>query len=240
MFSPSMMRYVTASLVSLKVLPSLTTFRRRDGRAQRAGAATTECYRDGMTAVPEWMRPPRPEGWYADDLDHLPEAPRHTELIDGALVFMMSPQRSWHARIVTALVVALTEQAPAGIEVEREMTIRLDERNRPEPDALVATAPYDANRTFYTPDQVLLVVEVVSPESAHRDRTVKLRKYAEAGIKVYWRIEDENEAPVVHAYELDEPTRSYAPTGIHRHAVRTSTPFTIDLDLDRLVPGRKS
>jgi Uma2 family endonuclease len=193
-----------------------------------------------MTAVPEWMRPPRIEGWYADDLDHLPQAPRHTELIDGALVFMMSPQRSWHARIVTALVVVLAEQAPAHIEVEREMTIRLDERNRPEPDALVATAPYDPDRTFYTPDQVLLVVEVVSPESAHRDRTVKLRKYAEAGLANYWRVEDENGSPVVHAYELDEPTRSYVATGIHRRELRTTTPFEIKLDLDRLVPGRKS
>lgn len=50
-----------------------------------------------MTAVPEWMRPPRPEGWYSEDLDELAEAPRHTELIDGALVFMLSPQRVWHA-----------------------------------------------------------------------------------------------------------------------------------------------
>lgn len=40
-----------------------------------------------MTALPDWMRPPRAEGWLAEDLDHLPEAPRHTELIDGALVF---------------------------------------------------------------------------------------------------------------------------------------------------------
>ncbi|PRY28286.1 Uma2 family endonuclease [Pseudosporangium ferrugineum] len=192
-----------------------------------------------MTAVPEWMRPPRLEGWFAEDLDHLPDAPRHTELIDGALVFMMSPQRSWHARTVTALVVALSEQAPAKIEVEREMTIRLDDRNRPEPDALVATAPYDPDRTFYTPDQVLLVVEVVSPESAHRDRNVKLRKYAEAGIANYWRVEDENGSPVVHAYELDAPTRSYVPTGIHRHELRTTTPFTIKLDLDGLVPGRR-
>jgi Uma2 family endonuclease len=193
-----------------------------------------------MTAVPEWMRPPRLEGWFADDLDHLPQAPRHTELIDGALVFMMSPQRSWHARIVTALVVALAEQAPAEIEVEREMTIRLDERNRPEPDLLVSTEPYDPDRTFYTPDQVLLVVEVVSPESAHRDRTVKLRKYAEAGITNYWRIEDDDAMPVVHAYELDGPTRAYAPTGIHRHELRSSQPFTIQLNLDGLVPGRKS
>jgi Uma2 family endonuclease len=199
-----------------------------------------DCYGDGMTAVPDWMRPPRLEGWYADDLDHLPEAPRHTELIDGALVFMMSPQRSWHARIVTALAFFLAEQAPGDIEVEREMTIRLDERNRPEPDLLVTTASYDPDRTFFTPDQVLLVVEVVSPESAHRDRTVKLRKYAEAGIRNYWRVEDEDAAPVVHAYELDGPTRSYAPIGIHRHELRSSTPFTIRLDLDKLVPGRKS
>jgi Uma2 family endonuclease len=194
-----------------------------------------------MTAVPEWMRPPRLEGWYADDLDHLPEAPRHTELIDGALVFMMSPQRAWHGRAVSGLLFALIEQAPAGVEVEREMTIRLDKRNRPEPDLLATRAPYyDPDRTFYTPDQVLLVVEVVSPESAHRDRTVKLRKYAEAGIANYWRVEDEDGSPVVHAYELDEPTRSYVPTGIHRHELRTTTPFAIKLDLDGLVPGRKS
>lgn len=192
-----------------------------------------------MTAVPEWMRPPRPDGWYADDLDQLPEAPRHTELIDGALVFMMSPQRSWHARLVTALVVSLTDQAPTGVEIEREMTIRLDERNRPEPDLLATTAPYTANRTFYTPDEVVLVVEVVSPESAHRDRTVKLRKYAEAGIAHYWRVEEEDESPVVHAYELDGPTRSYAPTGIHRGELHSAKPFTIHLELDRLIPGRR-
>jgi Uma2 family endonuclease len=194
-----------------------------------------------MTAVPEWMRPPRLDGWYADDLDHLPEAPRHTELIDGALVFMMSPQRAWHSRAVSALLFALTEHAPADVEVEREMTIRLDQRNRPEPDLLATRAPfYDPDRTYYTPDQVLLVVEVVSPESAHRDRNVKLRKYAEAGIANYWRVEEEHGAPVVHAYELDGPTRSYVPTGIHRHELRTTTPFAIKLDLDRLVPGRRN
>ncbi|WP_329104325.1 Uma2 family endonuclease [Micromonospora sp. NBC_01699] len=192
-----------------------------------------------MTAVPEWMRPPRPEGWYADDLDKLAEAPRHTELIDGALVFMMSPQRVWHARVVTALVNSITDQAPPGVEVDREITIRLDRWNRPEPDLLAAAASYDPSRTFYTPEETLLVVEVVSPESAHRDRTVKLRKYAEAGIANYWRIEEEDGSPVVHAYELDVPTRSYVPTAIHRSELRTTTPFTITLDLNGLAPGRK-
>jgi Uma2 family endonuclease len=135
---------------------------------------------------------------------------------------------------------SLTDQAPAGIEVDREITIRLDRWNRPEPDLLATTAPYDPSRTFHTPEETLLVVEVVSPESAHRDRNVKLRKYAEAGIANYWRVEDEAGSPVVHTYELDEPTRSYVPTGIHRHELRTTTPFAIKLDLDRLVPGRKS
>lgn len=190
-----------------------------------------------MSALPEWMRPPRPEGWLAEDLDQLTEAPRHTELIDGALVFMMSPQRSWHGRLVTALTLALTEQAPEGIEVEREMTIRLDERNRPEPDLLVTTSPYAPDRTWYAPGDVLLVIEVVSPESAHRDRMVKLHKYGAAGIPHYWRIEEEDTAPVVHAYELDRPTQRYAPAGIFRHWLERPLPFEISLDLDKLLPN---
>lgn len=197
-------------------------------------------YRNGMTALPDWMRPPRAEGWFAEDLDHLPEAPRHTELIDGALVFMMSPQRSWHGRLITALTTMLMAQAPAGVEVEREMTIRLDARNRPEPDLLLTTLPYDPDRTWYSPGDVKLVVEVVSPESAHRDRTVKLRKYAEAGIPHYWCIEDEDGAPAVHVYELDEPTGAYAPAGIFRGSFQRLVPFEISLDLGSLTPPRSS
>ncbi|AEV88565.1 hypothetical protein ACWT_7555 [Actinoplanes sp. SE50] len=193
-----------------------------------------------MSTVPEWMRPPRPEGWLADDLDHLPEVPRHTELIDGALVFMMSPQRIWHARLITALVNVLSDQTPAGIGAEREITIRLDELNRPEPDILITTGPYDWNSTFLTPDQVLLVGEVVSPESAYRDRTVKLRKYAEAGIAHYWLVEEEDGSPVVYAYDRDNATGLYALTEVHRHKLHTMAPFPITLDLDRLVAGRSS
>lgn len=76
-----------------------------------------------MTAeLPDWMIPPRPSGWEADDLDHLPQAPRHTELIDGALIFMLSPRRSRHSRLVENLTFALRQAAPAGFDTEREMT----------------------------------------------------------------------------------------------------------------------
>ncbi|MFI9236385.1 Uma2 family endonuclease [Streptomyces sp. NPDC053079] len=189
-----------------------------------------------MTALPDWMIPPRPEGWFAEDLDRLPEAPRHTELFDGALVFRLFPQRWWHSHLVTSLTVALTRQAPPGFEVECEMTMRLDDRNRPEPDLVVTTAPYAPDRTWFAPEEIQLVVEVVSPESAHRDRTVKLRKYAQAGIPHYWCIEEEDGAPLVHVYELDEPTGAYAPAGIFRHALRRPVPFEVAIDLDKLTP----
>ncbi|MGW1071359.1 Uma2 family endonuclease [Streptomyces sp. NPDC002537] len=188
--------------------------------------------------LPDWMLPPRPEGWFAEDLDRLHEAPRHTELIDGALVFRLTPQRWWHSRAVTALRVALEKQAPGGTEVCREMTLCLDKHNRPEPDVLVTTASFAPDRTWFAPEEVQLAVEVVSPESAHRDRTVKLRKYAEAGIPHYWRVEDVDGAPVVHVYELDGPTGRYAPAGIFREILKRPVPFDIELDLSTLVPGR--
>jgi Uma2 family endonuclease len=148
----------------------------------------------------------------------------------------MAPQRSWHSRLVTELTLALGRQTPAGIGVEREMTIRLDVRNRPEADILVTSASFDPDRTWFEPADVLLVVEVVSPESTFRDRTVKLRKYAAAGIRHYWLVEDEAVGPVVHVYELDEPTKAYLPTGIFRDSLHVSVPFGIDIDLAKLMP----
>lgn len=190
-----------------------------------------------MTAeFPDWMIPPRPSGWEADDLDHLPQAPRHTELIDGALIFMMSPQRSWHSRLVENLTFALRRAAPPGYDVEREMTVRLDKKSRPEPDIVVTTATYDPDRTYYVPQEVAVVVEVVSEESADRDRSLKPFKYAQAGIPHFWRVEDESGGAVIHTYELDAMTGSYVPTGIYRDTLKISAPFPLDLDLNALVP----
>ncbi|TDC74023.1 Uma2 family endonuclease [Streptomyces hainanensis] len=190
-----------------------------------------------MTAeLPEWLTPPRPSGWEADDLDHLPQAPRHTELIDGALIFMMSPQRLWHSRLVENLTFALRQAAPDDLDVAREMTVRLDRKSRPEPDVLVTTAAYDADRTWYAPEDVVLVIEVVSEESADRDRSMKPFKYAQARIPHFWRVEEEDGAATVHAYELDTMTGSYVATGIHRGRLKSAVPFTVDLDLTALVP----
>jgi hypothetical protein len=45
------------------------------------------------------------------------------------------------------------------------MTALPDERNRPEPDVVVITAPDIPDRTYFEADEVRLAIEVVSPES---------------------------------------------------------------------------
>jgi Uma2 family endonuclease len=189
-----------------------------------------------MTTVPDWMYPPNPGGWTADDLDSLPtDAPRHIELIDGALVLMMSPQRSFHSRIMSRLWRALDDHAPLGVVVEQEMAIKLGHRNRPEPDLVAVTATYNAKRTFYLPTDVLLAIEIVSDESEERDRETKPLKYAKAGIPHFWRVEEENGLPVVHVFELEPTTGTYVATGIERVRLELLVPFAIDIELATLV-----
>ncbi|GAA4917761.1 Uma2 family endonuclease [Streptomyces coeruleoprunus] len=189
-----------------------------------------------MTATPpEWLCPPRASGWEADDLDHIPNLPRHTELIDGALIFRVRPQRLWHARVIRRLAAALEDRAPAGRTVEAQMTVRLSTKSRPEPDVVAARVAYEPDRTCFLPEEVDLVVEVVSDESQERDRETKPFKYARAGIRYFWRVEEEHGLPVVHTYELDDTTRTYVATGIHRERVKAAVPYDLDIDLARLL-----
>jgi hypothetical protein len=52
-------------------------------------------------ALPDWVIPP-PGGFTADDFLRMRGLPRHTELIDGSLVFA-SPRRKWHSRVIDRL-----------------------------------------------------------------------------------------------------------------------------------------
>ncbi|MFH8241909.1 Uma2 family endonuclease [Streptomyces sp. NPDC018321] len=179
----------------------------------------------------QWPRPPE-GGWTADDLDELPNLPPHTELIDGSLVFV-SPQTAFHMRTIRLLDRALIDQAPDEFEIYPEFTVTLNDRNRPEPDVLVARAGADLGpkETRLLHRDVLLAAEVVSEDSVDRDRETKPRKYAAAGITHYWRVEESNGLPVVYVYELESMTKSYVPTGIFHNRLKLTVPFPIDIDL---------
>lgn len=192
-----------------------------------------------MSAAPEhglepryqWPIPPA-EGWTADDLDRIPGLPSHAELIDGNVV-LISPQTAFHTLTMRLLENALLSQVSDEWNVMREMTIKIDRKNRPEPDIMVfrSEAYTDPHQTWFLPEDVLLAVEVVSPDSVERDRDVKPRKYAEAGVRHFWRVEEEDGLPVVFSYELDPATHVYAPTGIHRERLELKVPFPIDINL---------
>lgn len=189
-----------------------------------------------MTAVPDWLIPPE-GGFTADDLDNMPGLPPHTELIDGSLVFM-SPQKSFHTLAMYLLESRLRALAPTDLRVRREMSVVLGKRDRPEPDISVVRAEAvtaEADETGYQASDVVLAVEVVSPDSVERDRDTKPRKYAEAGIPHFWRVEkSEGRRPVVYVFELDPATRTYAVTGIHHDRLKVGVPFTVDIDLTEI------
>ncbi|GAA3109467.1 hypothetical protein GCM10017600_11780 [Streptosporangium carneum] len=148
----------------------------------------------------------------------------------------MSPQRRFHQCVISGLRVVLNAQIPEHVTAVAQMDVKLGHRMRPCPDVLVidTAAADDDDRTFYTPDEVHLVVEIVSPESEDRDRKTKPFRYAEAGIAHFWRVENNDGRPVVYVYELDLATRAYGLTGIHHGRLTVRVPFPIDLDLDKL------
>ncbi|MFD4588138.1 Uma2 family endonuclease [Streptomyces sp. NPDC058434] len=185
----------------------------------------------GLDDPYEWPRPPA-DGWTADDLDSLPNLPPHTELIDGSLVFT-SPQTRFHTRVMRLLENALMDQAPDHLEAIREMTIRLDRRNRPEPDVLVVQVEADTGpgQTWFKPEDVALAVEVVSSDSLERDRELKPRKYAQAGVPHFWRVEQNDGLPVVYVYELDPATMAYVPVDIFHQRLKVDRPFPLEIEL---------
>jgi Uma2 family endonuclease len=182
--------------------------------------------------LPDWVIPP-PGGFMADDFVRMTGLPRHTELIDGSLVFV-SPQEKWHSRVINLLVRELDRQAPEQLRADREMVVRLGKRQAPEPDVVVVTAEaYERAEpsTHYWPEDVLLAIEAVSPDSEDRDRDTKPRKYAAAGIRHHWRVERDGDKTVVYVYERDPALGAYTPIGIFHDRLTVSAPFPMDLDL---------
>ncbi|OEV11973.1 Uma2 family endonuclease [Streptomyces nanshensis] len=191
---------------------------------------------DSPDAAPRWPVPPR-QGYTVDDLFNLPGLPPHTELIDGSLVFV-SPQRKFHSLAMYLLERGLRRTVPENLRVRREMAVVLSRGTVPEPDLCVVRAEADGNgrQTRYEAADLVLAVEVVSPDSQERDRDTKPHKYARAGIPHFWRVEmtGDGERPVVYVYELDPTTMVYAVTGIHHDRLKLDVPFTVDVDLTEI------
>jgi Uma2 family endonuclease len=173
---------------------------------------------------------PPPGGFTARDLPRLIEVvDARFELLDGE-VLMMAPATYWHHEVVDILKQALKQIAPQSMIIATEMGIDLG-HTVPEPDVLVVSREaVKSDSLFFQPSDVHLAIEVVSPGTKTKDRTLRPVQYAGAGIRCFWRVENQDDAMVVYSFEL-LPEGSYAPTGVFHSRVKLDRPFPIDFEL---------
>jgi Uma2 family endonuclease len=118
------------------------------------------------------------------DLEEMPGDGRRYELIDREL--LVSPALGWaHQEAVQALCQMLRAASPRELRVlAAPFAVRMDPFNELQPDVLVARFA-DLTETNLPRAQVL-AVEVVSPGSGLRDRSLKKLVDERMGVLCYW------------------------------------------------------
>ena len=119
------------------------------------------------------------------------------EWVAGAIV-MTSPAGRRHQNLAGFLFKTLSTFVAVhalGEVMAPPFQMKLPRSGR-EPDVIyVATAHLDRFTPTYLAGPADLVVEIVSPESAQRDRVTKFEEYQDAGIPEYWLFDpDQDEA----------------------------------------------
>lgn len=177
-----------------------------------------------------------PGPWRFDELASLPDDGRRYEVVDGGLLVTPPPGHR-HQAVGAELLLQLAAQCPSAWRVRYEWPLPLGTDGRvPDLAVVSARAPLDGPGPYPVgPEHVGLVVEVVSPSSRKTDRFAKPGEYAEAGIRLLWRVETEP-ALLLLAFELVE--------GTYREALRVEGRGEVpvpwgraQIDLTTLLPG---
>lgn len=144
----------------------------------------------------------------------LPEERRH-EILDGDL-FMIPAPTTVHQRILRKLGVLLVEHVETkalGEVFFAPCDVVLSETDVVQPDILFVAAGrrHIVGEKFISaaPD---LVVEILSPSTAERDRTLKAKMYARFGVRELWIVDSPERKIAV--FTLGEG--GFAETGLYR------------------------
>jgi Uma2 family endonuclease len=123
-----------------------------------------------------------------------------SELINGQVV-LMAPERARHIEAKFAAAVALKDAvARAGLRcyaLADGATIRIDDHTAYEPDALVYCGDKIPDDAITVADP-LIVVEVLSPATAHTDTSAKLIGYFKVPSVTHYLIVDPERRVVTH------------------------------------------
>ena len=149
------------------------------------------------------------------------------ELIDGVIYHVSMPSIR-HQRIVGEIDFIFKsfvkrkkgkcEIFGAGIDVRLDC----DDRTMVVPDISVVCVK-DKFTEQYLDGAPDLVVEVLSPSTRKKDMTLKLSKYAEAGVREYWIIDPKKETVIVYEFSREDE----ADTQIHFYTFENQIPVGI-------------
>lgn len=167
--------------------------------------------------------------------------PGFTELVEGRLVFSPSPG-AWHNRATYALAFQLHEQLPDGFSVipRVDIDLGLAPDGAPGfsrcPDLLVTTSAAIARNPedeALRAEDLVLVVEVATPDSKRTDYVTKHQEYADAGIPCYWILDLDDPVSLVVCHQPGEHGYRDAPAVTGKF--RTAEPFPFEADLAALL-----
>jgi len=126
------------------------------------------------------------------------------EWVDGEII-MTSPASKRHQQIgmfLTEVLGTFVRLHRLGEVIQPPFQMKLKQSGR-EPDLLfVAREHLERLKSTYLDGPADLVVEIISPESAGRDRGEKFYEYAQGGVPEYWLIDPEREW--AEFYRLEE------------------------------------
>jgi Uma2 family endonuclease len=172
------------------------------------------------------------ENWTVDMLDALPDDGQRYEIIDGVVCVTPAPSDvhqlvlgAFYLRIAPYLLAANAARAlfsPADVRKDDR------KRNRVQPD-LFAVRLIDGKRPVYpySQDDLLLVLEVLSPGNPLYDHHVKRELYLTNGVREYW-IVDAEARTVTRWRSLDDPGEVFTKR-IEWHPQGMERPLAIEL-----------
>ncbi|MCD7766964.1 MAG: Uma2 family endonuclease [Lachnospiraceae bacterium] len=157
-----------------------------------------------------------------EDYLALPDDQR-VELIDGVFYDMASPNYI-HQAFGDSLQAVFNDYIRNNHGSCRAFTpvdvqLDCDDRTVVQPDVLIICdySKLQKGQVYGAPD---LVVEVLSPSTSKKDRTLKLTKYKKAGVREYWIIDPMHKRVFVYEFEKGDGYRIYSfedsvPVGIY-------------------------
>ena len=137
------------------------------------------------------MGMPAAQLWTADDVRALPDDGQRYEVIDGVLYLSPSP-RAPHQRAIPELLLLLGPFVRAqriGELLLSPSDIEFDPRTMVQPDVFVMPLVQGRRqREFNEARGLVLAIEILSPSTARRDRTVKKDLFMREGVPDYWIV----------------------------------------------------